>query len=184
MNIKDSPTLFFNRDLNLSYVFHYDTDNLGEAGKLVEEFICGQYLIDTIKETKYEMGDFLDIKYFIDKDFNNLIEGFKSVIQLIEENKKNEEMNIPENYKYLSTNSDLLKKVKDDGKSSINITKINEKGNILNNKKEEEILLSKHNTYIISAETIEELMEKVNEMKKKIKNIIVREDAIENNNDF
>jgi len=83
LNIKDSPTLFFNRDLNLSYVFHYNIDNLGEAGKLVEEFICGQTLIDAIKQTKFEMGDFLDIKYFIDKDFNNLIEGFKGVIQLL-----------------------------------------------------------------------------------------------------
>lgn len=184
LNIKDSPTLFFNRDLNLSYVFHYNIDNLGEAGKLVEEFICGQTLIDAIKQTKFEMGDFLDIKYFIDKDFNNLIEGFKGVIQLTEKNKKNEEINIQENYDNSSTNSDLLKNVQDDEESPTNRTKINEKENNSINKKEGEILLSKHNTYVISAETIEELMEKVNELEKNRKNIIVSEDAIENNNDI
>lgn len=199
LNIKESPTLFFNRDLNISYMFHYDTDEFGEAGKLVEDFICGKNLIDYIKKTKYEMGDFLDIKYFIDKDFNNLIKGFGSVIQLNEENKINEEINIQENYKDSSTNSNLLKNIHDEEESrnefkidntlfennfSENLSKIKEEGNNLNNKKEEKIFLSKHNTYIISAETIEELYEKVNEMEKNRKNIIKSEDAIENNNDI
>ena len=67
---------------------------------------------------------------------------------------------------------------------SENLSKIKEEGNNLNNKKEEKIFLSKHNTYIISAETIEELYEKVNEMEKNRKNIIKSEDTIENNNDI
>ena len=44
-----------------------------------------------------------------------------------------------------------------------------------------DIFLSKHNTYILSADTIDELMKKVKDME--FKNIIVSEDAIENNND-
>ena len=199
LNIKESPILFFNRDLNISYVFHYDTDEFGEAGKLVEEFICGKNLIDIIKKTKYEMEDFLDIKYFIDKDFNNLIKGFISLIQLNEKNKKNEENNIQENYKDSSANSNILKNIHDEEESRNelkidntlyenisleNCSNIKEDVNNLNNKKEEKIILSKHNTYIISAETIEELYEKVIEMEKNRKNIIKSEDAIENNNDI
>ena len=182
LNIKESPTLFFNRDLNISYLFHYDTDEYGEADKLVEEFICGKNLIDIIKKTKYEMGDFLDIKYFIDKDFNNLIKGLINLIQLNEKNKINEENNIhdeEESRKELKIDNTLFEK-----NTSENCSKIKEDVNNLNNKKEEKIFLSRHNTYIISAETIEELYEKVIEMEKNRKNIIKSEDAIENNNDI
>ena len=128
------------------------------------------------------MGDFLDIKYFIDKDFNNLIKGLINLIQLNEKNKINEENNIhdeEESRKELKIDNTLFEK-----NTSENFLFFNEDVNNLNNKKEEKIFLSRHNTYIISAETIEELYEKVIEMEKNRKNIIKSEDAIENNNDI
>ena len=40
------------------------------------------------------MSDFLDIKYFIDKDFNKLIEGFKNKKSLYNKNNNNYNFNI------------------------------------------------------------------------------------------
>ena len=85
--MQNSQTLYFNRDFQYSYVFHYNTKNIGEAGKLVEEFIIGQSLIDAIKITKYEMGEYFDVKYFVDTDFKKLNDGFKNILQLHEKMK-------------------------------------------------------------------------------------------------
>ena len=195
LNIKNSPILFFDRNLNISYVYHYDKVNYGQEGKLIDEFICGEYLLDLMKNTKYEMGEFLDIKYFIGYDFKELINGIKNILQIIEQKKKDEDIFLQESHQESSkVNVDLLiKKLSIEKKenfkekenkltednSSKYIKRNSEEGDSKDITKSEEIKLSKHNTYIISANTLDDLIKKVDEMKNK--KFIVSEDAIERN---
>ena len=196
INIKNSPTLYFDRNLNCAYVYHYDTKDYGEAGKLIEEFIIGGFLIDSIKITKYEMGEYFDVKYFVDTDFKKLYDGFINILQFHEQmrmDKENKET-IHQTYYIDSTiNIDLKKigitldneKIEKDKTSNKKNSSLNkksiEKNDNNDNKEIEKIYLTRHNTYILSADTFEELMVKVKDMENK--KIIVREDAIENNND-
>ena len=184
MNIKNSTTLYFDRNLNHSYIYHYDTKNYGEAGKLVDEFIIGGYLIDAIKITKYEMGEYFDVKYFVDTDFKKLFDGFRKVLESCGQKKINKELIYQENYIDSNMNIDLKNCliIKNKKKTDKNSKKITDEKISIDNKKVEKIFLSLHNTYILSADTSEELIKKIEDMENK--KIIVREDAIENNNDI
>ena len=172
------PTLFFNNNYQLSKIYHYDKDNYRENGRLLEVFIAEKSLINEMKKTQYEMGKFLDVKYFIDKNFNGLIEEFK-IIFSSQQNKSNSDS------KESIDNDDIInvntyKEIKDeelqkDDQKDKTKEKIDEQID-----DDDVIYLSKHNTYILTAETIEELMKKVDDMKNK--KIIKSEDAIEDNN--
>ena len=186
LNNQASPTLYFNRNLDFSYVYHYNSQDYGEAGRLMEAFICGENLIEEMKKNIYEMGEFLKVEYYVGKDFQSLINGFKKIYKNYHfgEKKKLKFIDIKSSNDYhysyenepknLSGNDDKLEKEK-----SLFNTK--EMENSIDNK-DEEIILSKHNTYILSAETYEKLLEKIEKMK--TKKIIVRDDAIEDNNDI
>jgi len=78
INIKESPTLYFDRNFKLSYIYNQELTNYGEAGRLLEAFIAEQDIIEEMKKSIYDMGDYLEVKFFIDKDFNELIEGFEN----------------------------------------------------------------------------------------------------------
>ena len=188
--------MYFDRKLRCAYIYHYDTKDFGEAGKLIEEFIIGGALIDIIKMTKYEMGEYFDIKYFVDTDFKQLYNGFANILQSrkqMEKDKENKVTIYKEYYINPTVNIDLKKtditldnKKEKDGdktsnkKNSYLSQQIIEKDNHTDNKENEEIYLTRHNTYILTADTMEELMVKIKDMENK--KIIIREDAIENNN--
>lgn len=184
INIKESPTLFFDRNLNFSYIFNHMSPNLGEAGGLVEAFIGNQFYIDEMKKSIYNIGDFLDVKYFIQKDFNELIEGFKNAINNYNQLKIEKNSNFININQISSINCDIKDKTKEkenNVKKEVIIPNKNnsllnsEEINIINNN-DNEIILSRNNTYILTAETFDELMEKVEELKSK--KIIVKDDAI------
>jgi len=193
INIKISPTLFFDINFKLANVYHYDTNKYGEAGRLLEGFIAQENLIDEMKKTQYEMGIFMEVKYYISKDFNDLIEGFRK--KYIEQNKKDfdfkgsKQLLNNEN----SINANTSKGIDNEEQQKETLVKINnneikDKKGIMNNNSIDVndqndntnvIYLSRHNTYILKADTIEELMEKVDNMKKK--KIIRSEEEVENN---
>ena len=81
LNIKKSPILYFDRNLNFAYIYHYETEEYGESGRLIEAFICRENLIDEIKKNIYEMGDFLKVDYYVGKDFKRLIDGFINIFK-------------------------------------------------------------------------------------------------------
>ena len=62
MSIKQSPILFFNRDLNISYVLNYDIDEFGEDDNLLYEFICGKDLINFLYYGKNFHANSQDLK--------------------------------------------------------------------------------------------------------------------------
>ena len=142
------------------------------------------------------MGEYFDVKYFVDTDFKKLYDGFINILQFHEQmrmDKENKET-IHQTYYIDSTiNIDLKKigitldneKIEKDKTSNKKNSSLNkksiEKNDNNDNKEIEKIYLTRHNTYILSADTFEELMVKVKDMENK--KIIVREDAIENNND-
>ena len=56
LNKTNSPTLFFNHDFEYGFAFkNYNEKNLGEAGILLESFICEENMIYEIKKIKYHM---------------------------------------------------------------------------------------------------------------------------------
>lgn len=186
INIKESPTLYFDRNMNISNIYNIESPNYGEAGRLVEEFICGQKYIEEMKANKYDLGDFLKVKYFVAKDFNELLEGFKKVKTIYD---GSEHQNIKGDRKQKSSNYDTKVDLKEN-----NLSNKNNQDNLENRPKEENlepnieikpsidseednvIYLSKYNTYTLTAENYEDLNKKIEEMKKK--KIIRRDDAI------
>ena len=197
INLKKSPTLYFDRNLNLGYIYHYKTQEYGESGRLIEAFICGENLIDEIKKNIYEMGDFLKVKYYIGKDFKDLTDGFKNLIKKMQEGETNK-------FKFINTikSSSMdtneitnnLGEKEEKNKSSVKEKISNKEKSLLISQKnsnsqnsndneliEEEIILSRHNTYILSAETYEKLLEKIEQMEKK--KIIQDKNPIEDNTD-
>ena len=163
-NIKESSTLYFDRNFKLSYIYNEELPYFGEACKLLDAFIAEQYIIEEMKKSIYDMSDYLNVKFFIDKDFKELIEGF--------ENKKVE-----------SSNNDLKYKLREEENNLINIYYVtNNKDILFDNKNnvninnEDMIILSRYNTYTLTADTYEELFDKIEKLKKK--KIIRRKDAI------
>ena len=172
LNKINSPTLFFNHDFEYGFAFkNYNEKNLeGEAGILLESFICDENKIEEIKKIKYQMGEYLEIKYFIQKDFSELLKGFEDKK---EEYKKNSFLNnniqkddILTNYKKFD--DDKLKKneIKNENNIEINKDKKNEM-NSFDNKNEDVIYLSRYNTVVIKADNLTELYKKIKSMKNK-----------------
>ena len=189
INIKDSPTLFFNSNYEFSYIYHYETKDYGEAGRLVETFIAKEYIIDEMKKVKYKMGAFLEVKYYVDKDFNALIEGFIQIRDTYNE-KQNiiNDLKDDNNLEQSSTNTNLIQvnnsKVITKKKEKIiekkeNIDLKDKNSNDDNRINDNIIYLSTHNTYVLKAKTLEDLMQEIENIEKK-KIIIKSKDAIEN----
>ena len=192
INIKDSPTLYFTRDFKFSYIHNHESPNKGEAGRLLEAFIGEESDIEEMKKSKYDMSDYFDVIYFTDKDFTKLNEGFKNaksnnnkVIDMDEINQINIEYCV--NNQLTCTNFDASNKlsirqndlIKENIKSNENNYLAASKSNNESNKGDgdgDEIILSKYNTYTLTADNYEELMEKIEQLKKK--KFIVRKDAI------
>ena len=192
INVRKSPTIYFDRNFKISYIYNHESQNYGEAGRLLEAFIGEQSIIEEIKKSIYDMSDYFDVKYFVDINFNKLIEGFKK------SQDQNKRINETENIEYVTNNqinffnydkkneSKSLNKgqngIKNDSKNEhIKFAKDDslsnqEKKKDANNGDEDEIILSRNNTYIITADNDEELMKKIEQFNKK--KIIVRKDAI------
>ena len=192
INNKNSPTLYFDRNLNYAYIYHYETEEYGESGRLMEAFICGDPLIDEIKKNIYEMGDFLKVEYYVGKDFKSLVDGFKTIFKnyRLAEKPKLDFFNIKSSSTNCNKKNDYSVEVEEKQK----LTEKNQEENVLSdshkdsglqnsldNESVEKIILSKHNTFIISAETYDKLLDKIEQIKNK--KIIVRKDAIEKNDD-
>ena len=143
------------------------------------------------------MGDCLKVKYYIDKDFKDLNDRFKNLIKKIQEGETNK-------FKFINTikSSSMdtneitnnLGEKEEKNKSSVKEKISNKEKSLLISQKnsnsqnsndneliEEEIILSRHNTYILSAETYEKLLEKIEQMEKK--KIIQDKNPIEDNTD-
>ena len=177
LNTKDSPTLYFDREFKYAFAFDYKRKEIGEAGILLESFICDTPILEEMKKLKYEMGQYLDLNYFIDKDFSKLIKKFIERKEKYDEshNKKENETKDEKEENLLAGYWKFYNK-----KSNTNQDKKNDENNIEtnDNKKEqnhekenleekEEVYFSRYNTVIITAETLDELEAKIEDMKNK-----------------
>ena len=184
INIKESPTLYFDRNFKLSYIFNQKLPNYGEAGRLMENFIAEQNIIEEMKKSIYDMGNYLEVKFFVDKDFNKLIEGFENSKESYNNKlEKNYNLNNIKDNEIESSNYDVKYKLNEEENYLKTVGCIsNNKDNLFDTKKkfdienENEIILSRNNTYTLTADTYEELFEKIEKLKEK--KIIVRKDAI------
>ena len=184
INIKESPTLYFDRNFKLSYIFNEQLPDYGEAGRLMEAFISEQYIIEEMKKSIYDMGDYLDVKFFTDKNFNKLNEGFKNAKESYNNKiKNNDNLNDIHNNEIGTNNYDVKYKLNEEENYLKNVDYIsNNKDNQFDANKnvdienENEIILSRYNTYTVTADTYEELFEKIEKLKEK--KIIKRKDAI------
>ena len=185
VNFQESSTLYINRNLK-SEIYDCNSKDYGEDGKLVESFIGPTKLVEELQKIKFEMGNFLKINYFIDKDFSKLVREFYI---------RAKDFNLPEN-DLNEMFPELLKKnnIKNNELNKLNDKTDNspKKGNMVHDDKfdiekifqdenENKIFLSKHNTYIVTGETFEELMENAEKARKKI--FIKAKHQIEQNND-
>ena len=185
INIKESPILYFDRNFKLSYIYNQESPNYGEAGRLLEAFIADQSIIEEMKKSIYDMGDYLEVKFFVDKDFNELIEGFENAKKSYNNKlESNDNLNDIKNNKEVEYNNYEVKyNLNEEEKNLINVNYIpNNKDNLFDNKNrvdienEDVIILSRHNTYTLTADTYDELFEKIEKLKSK--KIIKRKDAI------
>lgn len=177
INIKESPTLYFNRNMNLSFIYNMKDKNIGEAGRLVEEFIGELSDIQTMKKSIYDMSEFLDFKYFIGKDFNLLIEGFKNATKANNQNRSNYNLNLNSNK--ILNNCEIVEELNKEQNEPNDVDKQQNNKNSLSNSKgksniendqDSEIILSEYNTYTITADSYEDLEIKIGQLKnKKIK---------------
>ena len=177
-----SPSFYFNRDFNFSFVHLYNVNdktlniNIGEAGRLLESFICEQTLLEKMKDTKYNIENLLKVEYFVGTDFKELVNDFKKLLD--EEKNKNGEIekNDEINCDYMEYNDNAFHnkkniKKRENLQHNQNINKIEtieEREQDDNPEKDENtIILPKSNTIILSADSFEELMAKVEDLKNK-----------------
>ncbi len=200
LNIKDSPTLYFNEDFKYKYIYENNSKQIGEAGALLESFICDNETLEEMKKLKYNMGVYFEVQYFVEKDFGRLIKSFLVIKKSYEKkNNANNEDLLKKGYKIINNNYNESSinnqnrisdnKIDGESKQENNEDKINEenkeKGQDHNQNQEEEkeeaILLSRYNSIIIEADTLDELFLKINDMKNKKfitpKNVIPRNDS-------
>lgn len=209
INAEKSPSLYFDRDFKLAFVHIYNSQdktlniNNGEAGRLVESFICEQSLLEKMKNTKYDIGKFFDIKYFVDIDFKKMVNEFQ---KLLDED-KNENVEIEKTqelsceYTEFNDNSSHNKKnieIRENNNQNISEKNIEIRGNIQNRqditkktieshndntqKDENTIVLPKSNAIFLSADTIEELLDKFENLKNK--KFIQSDNSIERENNL
>ena len=69
-NNKESPKIYFNGKFENCYIERPDKKE-GEAGKVIEKFILDDEFISLFKNI-FIFGDFMDYKYFVQSDFNQL----------------------------------------------------------------------------------------------------------------
>ena len=161
LNIKDLPTLYFNNKFEYIYTYDFHSEQIGEAGVLLESFICDISILKEMKKLKYEMGEYLNIDYFVDKDFGKLIDKFSEIKQKqeidAEQNEDNEfKKDILGEYKQI--NNELITENQERSQ------KISAKSE----KKQEIVAFSRYNVVIIKAETLKELSAKIKDMKTKV----------------
>jgi len=180
LNTDKSPTIYFDEDFDYSYVYNKKNDTIGEAGDLLESFICDIDTLEEMKKLKYEMGTYFNVFYYVQKNFDFLIKSFKIVKKNYDEQNANNNNAESSHIEFEGLNSEVIKKdnneVKPNNIINIEIKNENKEQNqqIEQNqqkeqksKKEEAILLSRHNCTIIKAKTLQELFEKINDMKNK-----------------
>ena len=178
LNTDKSPTIYFDEDFDYSYIYHKTNDTIGEAGDLLESFICDIDTLEEMKKLKYGMGRYFNVYYFVQKNFDLLIKSFKIVKKNYDDqqNANNNAESSHTNNK--SLNSEVIQKDNKNNNIDIEIKNENEEQKYQSeqkeqnqkeqkSKKEEVILLSRHNCTIIKAKTLEELFEKINDMKNK-----------------
>ena len=127
----ESPILYFNHEFKYAYDYNK---------RILESFICDIPTLIEMKKLKYEMGKYLALKYFIDKDFSELIKIFLETKEKYDNKNKIE--------------------IKDDNKKET----ISEKEN---DEDKEVVYLNRYDTVIITAPTLEELAIKIKNMKNK-----------------
>ena len=190
LNTKDSPTLYFNEQFDFIYIYENNSKQIGKAGTLLESFICDNETLEEMKKLKYKMGIYFEVEYFVDKNFNRLIQSFLIIKKsLKEENQNNNEELLKKGYKRSNNNYNkssinkknlLVNKMEEETKKENNNDKTIDE-NKEKNQKEEIILLSRYNSVIIKAKTLKELFLKINDMKNKKfispKNVIPRNNS-------
>ena len=170
LNTSKSPTIYFNIDFNYSYVYDNISDQIGEAGALLESFICDIYTLEEMKKLKYEMGIYFEVDYFVQRNFEFLINSFLTKKNNFQEPiREDEKKAIQSGYKKMNLESTKSKDcdINQNNHEAINIDKENKHENKEGDKNEETVLLSRYNCVIITAKTLEELSEKIKNMKKK-----------------
>ena len=186
INVKESPTVYFNRNMDLSFIYNTHTKDEGEAGRLMEAFIAKNEDIEEMKKSLYDLGNCLDIKYFIDKDFDKLSEEFKKAKALYNQFNNKTNFNLLDGQKINSINNDLKLEINKEQNKLTEIDK-NEDKEIEsskkvfdNNNEDDTIILPEDNILIITAGSYEELDHKLEELSKK--KIIENKNAYPRNN--
>ena len=129
-----------------------------------------------MKDTKYNIENLLKVEYFVGTDFKELVNDFKKLLD--EEKNKNGEIekNDEINCDYMEYNDNAFHnkkniKKRENLQHNQNINKIEtieEREQDDNPEKDENtIILPKSNTIILSADSFEELMAKVEDLKNK-----------------
>ena len=174
LNYGYSPILYFNRELKHAYIYNESNKENDEEGCLIVSFILeDKKLLSEIKNNLYHVGDYLKLEYFIDKNFDEIKKKLAVAKKTYDDSHKNESKNI----------------IPDEETQIKGAKKISNTENIIESKEsddddsddENKIILSEYNTYILSAESFEELMDKVEGLKGK--KIIRRKRNITNDKD-
>ena len=173
LNTKDSPTLYFNNKFEYVYTYDYHSDQIGEAGVLLESFICDISILEEMKKLKYEMGEYLNIDYFVDKDFGKLIDKFSEIKQKQEiDDEQNEDNEFKKEllgeYKQMNNEKNKLKEGLNNNEIIAENQGRKQKISAKSEKKQEIVVFSRYNVIIIKAETLKELSAKIKDMKTKV----------------
>ena len=182
----ESADYFHAPDAGIVVTEPYKFNEDDVTGRLVQYFIGNKKLVEAFQNIKYKMGDFLKVKYFVDKDFSLLISEFYKYVQSfnLSENDlkemfgdKSQIKNNEEDEAKIETNNSLNKENTEQNK----IIKIDDLKSLFQDENENEIYLAQDYTYIVTGETYEKLLENLEKAKKK--KFILPKRPIEKNND-
>jgi hypothetical protein len=126
-----------------------------------------------MKKLKYEMGEYLNIDYFVDKDFGKLIDKFSEIKQKQEiDDEQNEDNEFKKEllgeYKQMNNEKNKLKEGLNNNEIIAENQGRKQKISAKSEKKQEIVVFSRYNVIIIKAETLKELSAKIKDMKTKV----------------
>ena len=126
-NIKvDSPVILLDKNLEKNFIINDEKVEKGETGYLVQNFIGDKKKVDKLLNPEYKFGKLLKVEYFIENNFNTLMEGFNLVAKENEVifspktehliSKDNKESSLEEEIKYYISHQDKNKKLREEAK--------------------------------------------------------------------
>ena len=102
----ESPVIYLNENFIRDFMLLDDNLERGEAGFFVENFIAEPKIMDKLVDPQNKLGKLLKVEYFIENNFDKLLEKFNSLTEKYEKNSSVDYNNA------LSNNKDELSKEK------------------------------------------------------------------------